>query len=138
MTKIDEDAEKLDAQYETLTVGTSPNEKIKKYGPVNRWRDIPRSTATLKVTPNKWDADNRTHVDRNFTISLVFETPTNGGGPCPPPPLCAPCCPAVPPSGYSFSFKKTFVNNFSYTAERWVNIINTYNGNSANADWSFL
>ena len=138
LTKIDEDAEKLDAQYETLTVGTSPNEKIKKYGPVNRWRDIPRSTATLKVTPNKWDADNRTHVDRNFTISLVFETPTNSGGPCPPPGPCNPCCPAVPPSGYSFSFKKTFVNNFSYTAERWVNIVNTYNGNSANADWSFL
>lgn len=51
------------------------NDKVKKYGPVNRWRDIPRSTTELKIMPVKWTPDEREVVKRSFTITCTFTPP---------------------------------------------------------------
>ena len=52
------------------------NEKVKKYGPVNRWRDIPRSTSELKIMPVKWVPDEREVIKRAFTITCTFTPQT--------------------------------------------------------------
>jgi len=143
------------------------NDKVKKYGPVNRWRDIPRSTTELKIMPTKWIPDEREQIKRTFTVTCTFESPTGSCdfGPREPfqqqpsttttttdpetgiettttytPPLgCGqPCCPPQPNEQMTWSYTKYFVNNFSNAANRWSNIIKTYNDHPSNANWSFL
>ena len=139
------------------------NDKVKKYGPVNRWRDIPRSTTELKIMPTKWIPDEREQIKRTFTVTCTFESPTGSCdfGPREPfqqqpsttttdpetgqtstftPALgCGqPCCPPQPNEQMTWSYTKYFVNNFSNAANRWSNIIKTYNDHPSNANWSFL
>ena len=116
-----------------------PNTKVKKYGPVRRWRDIPLSTTELKIMPVKWVPDKREQVKRTFTITMTFTGNCDTGTSETPIPICGvPCCPPQANYPVTFSYSKYFVNNFSKAAERWSNIIKTYNEHPSNANWSFL
>ncbi|AFK66411.1 hypothetical protein SWPG_00164 [Synechococcus phage S-CBM2] len=123
------------AEDRQFLIAEQANQKIKKYGPIRRWRDLPKSTDEIKIMPVKWKADKRTHVKRVYTVVVNFEP----APPCPPPdPLVILCCPDKPCDSITFSFEKFFINNFGYAAARWVQVIKTYNETPANADWSFI
>lgn len=54
------------------------NEKVDKYGPIKRWRDLPRSTSEVKIMPTKWIPDERESIQRTFTITVSFDEPAEG------------------------------------------------------------
>ena len=49
--------------------------KVDKYGPIKRWRDLPRSTSEVKIMPIKWIPDERESIQRTFTITVTFNQP---------------------------------------------------------------
>lgn len=59
-------------------ISVLPNEKVKKQGPVYRWRDLPASTKELKCMPVEWIPDKREQVLRKFTITCTFDDPELG------------------------------------------------------------
>lgn len=132
--------------------GPTPDE-VKKFGPVNTFDKLPKSTSTLKIQPYGYDADER--MDKTFNFSLTLNMFASPCGPCytvctqssssstttggttgngtsssTGTPSCTTCSPRIPtPASYSLPFAKTFLNNLTPEAERWSRITKNYNDN---------
>jgi len=107
------------------------NNKVKEYGPVRSFDLLPKSTATEKIQPYRYDADARMNKTFSFSLQInLFATPC---GPCytvTTAGVSSTCSVRVATiSSITLPFQKVFINNLTPEANRWSRITRNYQDN---------